>query len=793
MAIALVIGVTGGAVLAAVAGARRTDTAYARFLRTSGAADALIAPFVSPDNPGEPGFYAAVRGVPGVTSMAKVTAISAADPRRSLSVSMVAGDELLGRAIDRPKITAGRMSDPGRPEEAVAEAPLARLLHLRPGSTLHLAVGPSTPEGFQFDRAKPVDIRVVGVGVSRDDVVAVNAQAAQPTLDVTPALLRQVTAQFASREDFVSYEGAVVRLDGREPVASFGRSAQALASRHLGSDSQLFVADEHQQAAKVERAIHPQAIALALFALLVAVTGLFVAGQLLWRQLFVASAEHPTLRALGMSRGQLVAVRLGQVGLVSAAGAVVAVVITASTSALMPIGPARVAEPHPGAAVNWAVLGLGALAIVVLLVVRVAWAAWRLGAPGASAAADRVVERPSRLVEAFSTAGAPASAAIGMRLALEPGRGGTAVPVRSAVAGTALAVAAVAAALTFGTNLVRLVETPRLYGQDWDVAVDGQFGTLPLAQADEFLRQQAGVVSWTFGNHHVATIAGHETPAIGLIQGRGPVSFPTLIEGRAPQGPGEIVLGTKTLEVARTRVGRTIDVAFQGEDAPRVLRVVGRAVFPFFGQGTFSPTGLGEGAAVLDPAPGPDGVNFFLVRMVHRGHEGRDIASLSRNLLVTGQCPADQDCGVVTAQRPADVRNYARIQSTPLALAAVLALLAVATIAHVLVTSIRRRRRDLAVLKTLGFVRRQVSAAVAWQATVLVVLALVLGLPVGVAAGRWAWQLFARRLGVAPQARVPILAVVAAVPLALLVANAVAAVPGWVAGRLRPAPVLRTE
>jgi hypothetical protein len=46
---------------------------------------------------------------------------------------------------------------------------------------------------------------------------------------------------------------------------------------------------------------------------------------------------------------------------------------------------------------------------------------------------------------------------------------------------------------------------------------------------------------------------------------------------------------------------------------------------------------------------------------------------------------------------------------------------------------------------------------------------------------------------VAPQARVPILAVVAAVPLALLVANAVAAVPGWVAGRLRPAPVLRTE
>src|SRR5205823_8599150 len=120
---------------------------------------------------------------------------------------------------------------------------------------------------------------------------------------------------------------------------------------------------------------------------------------------------------------------------------------------------------------------------------------------------------------------------------------------------------------------------------------------------------------------------------------------------------------------------------------------------------------------------------------------------------------ADQECGVDARQRPVDILNYARIQGTPLALAGLLALLALATVAHLLVTSTRRRRRDLAVLKTLGFVRRQVSAAVAWQATTLVLLALIVGLPVCVAAGRWVWQLFAGQLGVPTDPRVPLLTV----------------------------------
>ena len=58
-----------------------------------------------------------------------------------------------------------------------------------------------------------------------------------------------------------------------------------------------------------------------------------------------------------------------------------------------------------------------------------------------------------------------------------------------------------------------------------------------------------------------------------------------------------------------------------------------------------------------------------------------------------------------------------RIQNLPLILGLVLAVMALLTVAHLLATSIRRRRRDLAILKTLGFAHGDVGRTVAWQAT----------------------------------------------------------------------------
>ena len=152
-----------------------------------------------------------------------------------------------------------------------------------------------------------------------------------------------------------------------------------------------------------------------------------------------------------------------------------------------------------------------------------------------------------------------------------------------------------------------------------------------------------------------------------------------------------------------------------------------------------------------------------------------------------GACPVTQD------QRPGDIRNIAAVRDTPMVLGALLGLLAVGTLGHVLVTGVRRRRRDLAVLKTLGLSRGQVLRVAAWQAGAYGCVALLVGLPLGVLAGRQAWAAFAHAAGIAASPDVPVPLVLLTIPATLLIAMLLAAWPGWQAARLRPAAVLWTE
>jgi ABC-type lipoprotein release transport system permease subunit len=124
---------------------------------------------------------------------------------------------------------------------------------------------------------------------------------------------------------------------------------------------------------------------------------------------------------------------------------------------------------------------------------------------------------------------------------------------------------------------------------------------------------------------------------------------------------------------------------------------------------------------------------------------------------------------------------------------AVFAGAAAAALAHALVTSVRRRRRELAILKTLGFTRGQVVATVAWQATTVAATGLLVGLPLGLGVGRFAWNVFASDLEVVPEAVTPIGLTALVVPATIVLANLIAALPAQTAARTRPALVLRAE
>ena len=166
----------------------------------------------------------------------------------------------------------------------------------------------------------------------------------------------------------------------------------------------------------------------------------------------------------------------------------------------------------------------------------------------------------------------------------------------------------------------------------------------------------------------------------------------------------------------------------------------------------------------------------------------RSLQAIGRKLDI-----AENGGTILAVQRPAQIINYGSLGSTPALLAAALAAGAVTALGITLVASVRRRRRDLAILKTLGFTRRQLGGAVAMQAGVAAVIGCVAGIPLGIALGRTLWDLFARQIDAVPDPTVPIPTVVAIGVIAVALAVAVAAIPGRLAARTPTSQLLRAE
>jgi ABC-type antimicrobial peptide transport system permease subunit len=808
-ALALLLGLIGGVVLTAAAGARRTDTAYPRLLQWASASQVDILPG---SNGPTPGYFGAVRRLPQVAAMSVDSLYQMVLPVRHglpatavMTYSSPGGG--MGVSADRVKILQGRMFDLRAAGQAVIDPQLAGLEHLRPGGTLHLLAIPNNPKtgSPEIGRTVPLAFRVSAVAIFDTQIVPATATNSQPTVLLSPPY----NATPAARASGYGTEAAV-RVRPGASMAAFTAAAVALAKRYPGTQGDADVISLADEVTATQQAIRPDAIALAAFAALAGLITLAVIGQLLGRQLILDATEFPILRALGMTRARLVGLSLARVAVVTLAGGAVAVAVAVAASPLMPIGPARLAEPQPGIEVNLAILAAGFAAIALLPLAVLVPAVWRAAArvQGPLGVAEPAAPaRASRLGPALGRAGS-VTGSLGVRMAFEPGRGRSAVPVRSALVGATVAIAAVAAALVFGTSLIALVGTPHRYGQNWDQELNLGFGGVTAGFGAHVLAAEPAISQYARGDYGQLSVDGKIVAAIGVSPVRGQDYF-TLLAGHYPSGPGQIVLGAQTLRAVHRQLGQTVRVvanrvATFGPVTKRTMRIVGVAVFPGFGRGAFAATDLGTGAAVTasvlsEPSPdsGCDGhitcYNFFLLRYRPGTSLDAAAAQLTAAVIAHGCPPGPESCSVVTDQRPSDVKNYASVRDTPLILGAVLALLAVATLAHVLLTGVQRRRRDLAVLKTLGLRRSQVIGVVSWQASALAAAALLVGLPFGVLAGRWAWALFARSVGVSAQADIPVALVLLAIPVVLLLANLIAAGPGWAAARISPAITLRSE
>jgi predicted lysophospholipase L1 biosynthesis ABC-type transport system permease subunit len=137
--------------------------------------------------------------------------------------------------------------------------------------------------------------------------------------------------------------------------------------------------------------------------------------------------------------------------------------------------------------------------------------------------------------------------------------------------------------------------------------------------------------------------------------------------------------------------------------------------------------------------------------------------------------------------------NTEQMGGQPLALGLGLAAAAVLSLTLTVLSLVRRRRRELALLKAIGMTRGQVRAVVAWQTTLTLLIAVLIGGPLGIIGGRLAWHAFAGSLGVVPLVEVPLLPLIGGLAILVVAGNMLAALPAMVAARTRPGVGLRTE
>ena len=291
-------------------------------------------------------------------------------------------------------------------------------------------------------------MRLVGIVVFNDEVIEDDTDRLPTNILFTPALTSTLIAQHLVQG---TWYGMQLAHGSRDIPATEQALIRLLPS---GSDANFNVTSLTET--KVERAVKPESIALGVFGAIAALATLAIALLAISRQLRSADGDGQVLRALGATPTTTVADRV--VGILAAivVGSVLAVGVAVLLSPLSPLGPIRAVYHPPGIAFDWTVLGLGLLVLIGGLGVTAVALAYR-DAPHRLAARSRAEPpRDSRLVQMATSSALPASGVIGLRFALNPGQGRTAVPARSVLIGATIAVAIVTATLTFSSGLAHV-------------------------------------------------------------------------------------------------------------------------------------------------------------------------------------------------------------------------------------------------------------------------------------------------------------------------------------------------
>lgn len=768
--VAVLAGVSVGAAVALVEGAGRTRSAFDRFAVAAHDIDTGI---VLSD--ADPATIERLRALPGVRG-SMLASFGGLLPDLGgedvYAPTLIDRDGAYGREVNRGRVIRGRFADPSDPHEITLDEPLAATAGLDVGDTL--TVRSFTPHQVELDKAGESQAEPRGPTVDLE-VVGIVRQPANLLTDLPMASVVAATPAFGERYgDRIGEWGRALFLDIGAPGDDASRFVEALHNVPGYEETQLATLPA---GSPLEPTLDFSATAMVVLAATVAIAGIGAAAVALVRVLASRASDDRLLAALGATPGDRVRTHLLGIAPAVVATALTVPACAAIVSTYLPFGLARRADPDLGVHLDAALVTAGSLGAALLMVALTV-----VGARRAMARAERdPAAAPSGLLTSVRRV-APVAARIGVGLAFDRRRGPVRLPTRTAVAGVVFGTATLLTVVVVAASIDRLLASPEAQGLTWDVKFHNE--------AAGAVVDAPGVVS--VADVRIATVEVGGVPlevrGIDVLQGDPPQR---LLEGRAATGPREIVLGTRTMGALGVDVGDAVPVGDGAEAA--LFTVVGRGVFAGLSDLPLSgDAGSMRGDELWRLVRGSDDEGFVMT--VVDLAPGTDVDAVRRLVEGTGFAPADHGFGVAVDEPvPVDIERLHSVEDFPWVLTVFLGAVALLAVGHATLSLVRRRRHDLAILRSLGLRRAAVAQAVVVQAALVVGVGLLVGVPLGLAAGQAVWRFLAGEIGVPAEVDVPWSLVVAVPVLVVAVVCLLALLPARAAARTRPAAVLRTE
>lgn len=788
VALTVFVGLIGGLSLSLIAGARRSASVVDRYLAATPRYDFGVYLEKSHDQSLPTLTQADVQAIPGVVRAVPSTyvALTGVDGngRETGGINGVTVD--WKHADPTVRIVDGDVPDGADERDVAVNQDFVKQFGLSTGDTVTARMfGPGQFDAVQSGVYEPngpeFRFRIRGVfrspeSISSDEVHKVTGSGYGDTnaMVVSQAFFERHRDEFL---DFGANFGIVLR-DGAAGRHEFTKRVRALLPP--GAVVRLGPAGSGLHRSSFSTPVGLETSVLLALGISLAAIGAISAALVLRAEQRIHEEDVPTLRGLGCTAPQLALASAFRALPVAVGGAALAVVVAYALSGRYPVGIGREIELHPGFDANVAVFGVGALAIVTLLV----GLSFLLGRP--RRVTDRLPSRRRTLARWLGRAGAPLDLTLGSQLAFERGRGVRSVPSRAAIVGGAAAFAIVTAVAIYTSGVDRLYTEPVARGWPWDAVVGNTNFELSRSTVRHAARDEQ-IHSVTGSRTGRVRLNGKNSDLLAFdARGDAP---PEVVAGRLPETAGEIALGPGTMADLGVEIGSTITMAIDNgefqrdgkEPVPVKLRVVGTSLAPSMGgDADFGYVSLVTLDAIA--AAGGKATPQILLVDLRGGRAPASYAALDRSYQEE----------IATDSVPARVGNLHRIRRLPLVGLLLAGLLGTLLLLYTLAVSARARAHELAVMRALGLTSRRVRRVLAWEGGVLGAAIVLLGIPVGLVLGIAVWNAVASDLGVAHDATVtPWISALAV--LAPLVAVGASLLPARRAGRERVATLLRVE